>query len=88
MSPSWILLSKISPDSASTGLARTSSERSFVAELENDSVGVIDFGTREIAHVITDVKRPQGLTYVSAADTLVVGQRRRAAAIWVFRPGP
>jgi len=47
-------------------------QRLFVAELENDSVGVIDFATREIAHVITDVKRPRGLAYMSAADTLFV----------------
>jgi DNA-binding beta-propeller fold protein YncE len=47
-------------------------QRLFVAELENDSVGVIDFGTREIAHVITDVRRPQGLAYVPSADTLFV----------------
>jgi DNA-binding beta-propeller fold protein YncE len=38
----------------------------------NDSVGVIDFGTREIAHVITGLKRPQGLAYVPSADTLFV----------------
>jgi DNA-binding beta-propeller fold protein YncE len=44
----------------------------FVAELENDSVGVIDFEAREIAHRITDVKRPQGLAYVPAVDTLFV----------------
>ena len=43
--------------------------RLFVAELENDSVGVIDFERREIVHMITDVKRPQGLAYVPAADT-------------------
>jgi len=48
-------------------------QRLFVAELENDSVGVVDFGTRTIAHVITaDLKRPQGLAYVPAADTLFV----------------
>ena len=47
-------------------------QRLFVAELENESVGVIDFGTREIAHMITDVKRPQGLAYVPATDTLFV----------------
>jgi len=47
-------------------------QRLFVAELENDSVGVVDFGRREIAHVITEVRRPQGLAYVPAADTLFV----------------
>jgi DNA-binding beta-propeller fold protein YncE len=44
----------------------------FVAQLENDSVGVIDLQTREIAHVITDVKGPQGLAYVAFTDTLFV----------------
>ena len=47
-------------------------QRLLVAELENDSVGVIDFERREIVHMITDVKRPQGLAYVPAADTLFV----------------
>src|ERR1700737_3924978 len=47
-------------------------QRLFVAELENDSVGFIDFGTREIAHVITDLKRPQGLACVPTTDTLFV----------------
>jgi len=47
-------------------------QRLFVAELENDSVGVIDFKTRAVAHLITDVKRPQGLAYVPVADTLFV----------------
>ena len=47
-------------------------QRLFVAELENDSVGVIDFETREIVHVITSVKRPQGLAYLPSADTLLV----------------
>jgi DNA-binding beta-propeller fold protein YncE len=46
--------------------------RLFVAELENDSVGVIDFETREIAHAVTGVKRPQGLAYVPSVDTLFV----------------
>jgi DNA-binding beta-propeller fold protein YncE len=46
-------------------------QRLFVAELENDSVGVIDFETREIAHVITGVKRPQGLAYVPSVTLLV-----------------
>jgi DNA-binding beta-propeller fold protein YncE len=47
-------------------------QRLFIAELENDSVGVIDFGTREIVHLITGLKRPQGLAYVPSADTLFV----------------
>ena len=46
--------------------------RLFVAQLENDSVGVIDFETLEIVHVITDVKGPQGLGYARSSDTLFV----------------
>jgi hypothetical protein len=47
-------------------------QKLFVAELENDSVGAVDFGTHEIAHVITDLKRPQGLAYVPTTDTLSI----------------
>jgi hypothetical protein len=45
-------------DHMAADLAR---HRLFVAQLENDSVSVIDFKSREIAHVITDVKGPQAL---------------------------
>jgi DNA-binding beta-propeller fold protein YncE len=47
-------------------------QRLFVAQLENDTVGVVDYEAREIAHVITNVKRPQGLAYVRTSDALFV----------------
>jgi DNA-binding beta-propeller fold protein YncE len=47
-------------------------QRLFIAQLENNTVGVIDFGTREIVHVITDASRPQGLSYAASHDTLFV----------------
>ena len=46
--------------------------RLFVAELENDSVGVVDFGARKVVHIISDVKGPQGLGYRPSTDTLFV----------------
>jgi DNA-binding beta-propeller fold protein YncE len=46
--------------------------RLFVAELENDSVGVVDIEGRKVVHVITDVKGPQGLGYLASTDTLFV----------------
>jgi hypothetical protein len=46
--------------------------RLFVAELENDSVGVVDIEGRKVVHVITDVQGPQGLGYLASTDTLFV----------------
>jgi hypothetical protein len=46
--------------------------RLLVAELENDSVGVVDLDGRKLMHVITDLRRPQGLGYVASTDTLFV----------------
>jgi DNA-binding beta-propeller fold protein YncE len=56
-------------DHMAVDLAR---RRLFVAELENDSVGVADIDSRKVVHVITDVSRPQGLGYVASTDTLFV----------------
>jgi DNA-binding beta-propeller fold protein YncE len=44
----------------------------FVAELENDSVAVVDIDGRKVVHVITDVKGPQGLGYLASTNTLFV----------------
>ena len=46
--------------------------RLFVAELENDSVGVVDLDARKVIHVITDAKTPQGVGYLPSADMLYV----------------
>jgi hypothetical protein len=46
--------------------------RLFVAELENDSVGVVDLNDRKAFRLIADLKRPQGLGYVQTTDTLYV----------------
>jgi hypothetical protein len=44
----------------------------FVAELGNDTVGVVDLNEQKVQHVITGLKEPQGVGYVSSSDTLFV----------------
>ena len=46
--------------------------RLFVAELGNDTVGVVDLDGREPLRRITGLAEPQGVGYVAATDTLVV----------------
>ena len=47
-------------------------QRLFVAELGNDSVGVVDLKGRKVVHTITGLKEPQGVGYVPSTDTLYV----------------
>src|SRR5262249_20466153 len=44
----------------------------FVAELENDTVGVVDLNTDKVVKVISGLKNPQGVGYHAATDTLFV----------------
>src|SRR5262245_11984990 len=46
--------------------------RLFVAELGNDSVGVVDLNTQNVIHRISGLKEPQGVAYVSTNDLLYV----------------
>jgi DNA-binding beta-propeller fold protein YncE len=46
--------------------------RLFVAELGNNSVGVVDLKARKVVHRIFDLKEPQGVAYVAATDMLYV----------------
>ena len=46
--------------------------RLFVAELGNDSVGVVDLKDRKVLRTITGLKEPQGVGYVPSTDTLYV----------------
>ncbi len=46
--------------------------RLFVAELENNSVGVVDLRARKLLTRIADVKEPQGVGYFAPTDTLFV----------------
>lgn len=47
-------------------------QRLFVAELGNDSIGVVDLRERKLLRTIEGLKEPQGLAYVASTDTLYV----------------
>ena len=47
-------------------------QRLFVAELGNDSLGIIDLANRKLIRTITGLKEPQGVGYESSTDTLYV----------------
>ena len=47
-------------------------QRLFVAELGNDSVGVVDLKAQKVMRTITALKEPQGVGYVPSTDTLYV----------------
>jgi DNA-binding beta-propeller fold protein YncE len=47
-------------------------KRLFVAELGNDSVGIVDLEGHALVHRITGLHEPQGVGYVAAGDTLYV----------------
>jgi hypothetical protein len=46
--------------------------RLFVAELGNDSVGIVDIEARKVVHRLNGLKEPQGVGYLAAGDTLAV----------------
>ena len=46
--------------------------RLFVAELENNSVGVVDLMARRVIHVIAGLTEPQGVGYEPSTDTVYV----------------
>jgi DNA-binding beta-propeller fold protein YncE len=46
--------------------------RLFVAELENDSVGIIDLSVGKLLRRISGLKEPQGVGYVASIDALFV----------------
>jgi len=56
-------------DHMAADLAR---QRLFVAELGNDSLGVVDLSARKLGKRIAGLKEPQGVGYVEATDTVYV----------------
>src|SRR5215475_4958417 len=46
--------------------------RLFVAELGNNTVGVVDLDGKKVIHVIEGLKEPQGVAYVASSDSLYV----------------
>ncbi|WP_233475789.1 hypothetical protein [Bradyrhizobium brasilense] len=51
-------------------------QRLFVAELGNDSVGVVDLAARNLLRTITGLSEPQGVGYEPSTDTLYVANAR------------
>src|SRR4026209_131308 len=47
-------------------------QRLFVAELGNDTVGIVDLKKYEVIQRISGLREPQGLAYVPAIDALYV----------------
>jgi YVTN family beta-propeller protein len=47
-------------------------QRLYVAELGNDSVGVVDLTTHKLLQTLKGLKEPQGIGYVPSSDTLYV----------------
>jgi YVTN family beta-propeller protein len=47
-------------------------QRLFVAELGNNSVGIVDLVTRKVIHTISGLRAPQGVGYLPEADILYV----------------
>ena len=47
-------------------------QRLFVAELGNDSVGVVDLANRKLLRSIAGLKEPQGVGYEPSTDTLYI----------------
>jgi YVTN family beta-propeller protein len=58
--------------------------RLFVAELGNNTVGVVDLDGKTVAHRITGLSEPQGIAYVSSTDTVFVANAGDGSAR-VFR---
>lgn len=51
-------------------------QRLFVAELGNDSVGVVDLANRSVVRTIAGLNEPQGVGYEPSTDTLYVANAR------------
>jgi YVTN family beta-propeller protein len=51
-------------------------QRLFVAELGNDSVGVIDLANRGVIRTIAGLSEPQGIGYEPSTDTIYVANAR------------
>jgi DNA-binding beta-propeller fold protein YncE len=59
-------------------------QRLFVAELGNDTVGVVDLKGRTLLQRLKGLREPQGVGYVAATDTLYVANAKDGS-VAVFR---
>ncbi len=47
-------------------------QRLFVAELGNNTVGIVDLNSRKVIRTLDGLKEPQGVAYLPSTDTLYV----------------
>jgi YVTN family beta-propeller protein len=59
-------------------------QRLFVAELGNDSLGVIDIAAGKVLRTIAGLKEPQGVAYEPSTDT-VYAANAGDGSVWVLR---
>ena len=57
-------------------------QRLLVAELGNDTVGVVDLAAKRVLHRITGLKEPQGVAYVEASDLIFVANGDDGSLRW------
>lgn len=51
-------------------------QRLFIAELGNDSVGIVDLADRSVIHTISGLNEPQGVGYEPTTDTVFVANAK------------
>src|SRR5947207_5548272 len=59
-------------------------QRLFVAELGNNSLGVVDLASGKVLRRITSLSEPQGVAYVAFADSIYVANAGDGS-VWVLR---
>src|ERR1700730_10237254 len=59
-------------------------QRLFVAELGNDTLGVVDLAAGKVLRTIAGLKEPQGVAYVAFADSIYVANAGDGS-VWVLR---
>jgi YVTN family beta-propeller protein len=59
-------------------------QRLFVAELGNDSLGVVDLAAQKVLRTITGLSEPQGVAYEPTTDTVYVANASDGS-VWVLR---
>src|SRR5207245_2745988 len=59
-------------------------QRLFVAELGNDTLGVVDLAAGKVLRTIAGLKDPQGVAYVDFADSIYVANAGDGS-VWVLR---
>jgi DNA-binding beta-propeller fold protein YncE len=47
-------------------------QRLFVADLENDSIGVVDLASHHVVRTLSGLRKPQGVAYLAASDVVYV----------------